>query len=164
MARTQEHLARNAGADALAQRLADTLRYVVSQRLAPKVGGGRVLVSEAMGSSLRTREAVLLGESEVRDFHEIVEAGQVNGWHSFEQSLLKAYEDDLITEETALLYCVNKTQMRRRLDLVNKRRAAEPMTVTMKMKPAEPLPKPPPPPPKPAPILFDEDGEETDEE
>ena len=31
------------------QRLADTLRYVVSQRLAPKVGGGRVLVSEIMG-------------------------------------------------------------------------------------------------------------------
>ncbi|HCP91238.1 MAG TPA: twitching motility protein, partial [Spartobacteria bacterium] len=38
----------------LRQRLAETLRYVVSQRLVSKVGGGRLLVTEIMGSSLRT--------------------------------------------------------------------------------------------------------------
>ena len=43
------------------QRLADTLRYVVSQRLAPKIGGGRQLIMEAMGNSLRTKEAIALG-------------------------------------------------------------------------------------------------------
>ena len=48
------------------QRLADTLRYVVSQRLAPKIGGGRVHGHRDHGSSLRTREAMLLGENEVR--------------------------------------------------------------------------------------------------
>jgi len=32
---------------------------------------------------------------------QIIEAGQTSGWHSFEQSLLKAYQQDQITEETA---------------------------------------------------------------
>jgi twitching motility protein PilT len=102
------------------QRLADTLRYVVSQRLAPKIGGGRVLVTEALGSSLRTREAILLGESEVRDFHEIIESGSVGGWHSFEQSLIRHFRDGKITEETAMLYSVNKPAMRKTLDVVKK--------------------------------------------
>ena len=36
------------------ERLAGSLRYIVSQRLVPKKGGGRLLVTELMGSSLRT--------------------------------------------------------------------------------------------------------------
>ena len=102
------------------QRLADTLRFVISQRLAPKVAGGRVMVSEIMGSSLRTREAILLGENEIRDFHEIIEASYQNGWHSFEQSLIKLYKEQKITEETAMVYSVNKSTMRRDLDQVKK--------------------------------------------
>jgi hypothetical protein len=41
--------------------------------------------------------------------------------------LLKAYEGDLITEETALLHCVNKPAMRQRLDVAHSlvRRAAK---------------------------------------
>src|SRR5687768_5813572 len=46
------------------QRLADTLRYVISQRLAPKVGGGRIMVSEITGTGLCTRETILLGEND----------------------------------------------------------------------------------------------------
>src|ERR1700730_9585627 len=38
------------------QRLADTLRYVVSQRLVSKTGGGGFILTEIIGSSLRTRE------------------------------------------------------------------------------------------------------------
>ena len=102
------------------QRLADTLRYVISQRLAPKVGGGRVMVSEIMGSGLRTREAILLGENELRDFHDIIESNYQNGWHSFEQSLLKHFRDGNVTEETAILYCVNKPAMRKALDVAKK--------------------------------------------
>jgi twitching motility protein PilT len=98
------------------ERLAGSLRYIVSQRLVPRQGGGRQLVTELMGSSLRTREAIELGETENRRLHDIIEAGVNTGWHSFEQSLLQAYEGDLITEETALLYCVNKPVMRQRLD------------------------------------------------
>ena len=99
------------------ERLVGSLRYIVGQRLVPKKTGGRLLVTELMGSSLRTREAIGVGENENRRLHDIIEAGSTAGWHSFEQSLLKAFEDDLITEETAMLYCVNKPTMRQRLDL-----------------------------------------------
>ena len=34
---------------------------------------------------------------------EIIEAGSTYDWHSIEQPLTRAYEEDLITEETALL-------------------------------------------------------------
>jgi twitching motility protein PilT len=102
------------------QRLAETLRFVISQRLAPKMGGGRVLVSEIMGSSLRTREAVLLGESDLRNYHEIIEASYQNGWHSFEQSLINHFKENRISEETAMLYCVNKPAMRKAIDVAKK--------------------------------------------
>ena len=106
----------------LRQRLADTIRYVVSQRLVTKINGGRLLVSEIMGSSLRTRETLLYGESENRTFQEIIEAGGTMGWHSFDQSLLEAYKSDLITDETALIFCAHKNKMRRDIDMVKKLR------------------------------------------
>jgi twitching motility protein PilT len=106
----------------LRQRLADTVRYVVSQRLISKMGGGRLLVTEIMGSSLRTRETLLYGEGENRTFQEIIEAGSTLGWHSFDQSLLKAYEADLISEDTALIFCAHKHKMRKDIDLLQKLR------------------------------------------
>jgi len=106
----------------LRQRLADTVRFVVSQRLVTKVGGGRLMVSEIMGSSLRTREALLYGESENRTFQEIIEAGDTMGWHSFDQSLLNAYKADKITDETALIFCAHKNKMRRDIEMVKKLR------------------------------------------
>ena len=106
----------------LRQRLADTVRYVVSQRLVTKVGGGRLLVQEIMGSSLRTRETLLYGEGENRTFQEIIEAGDTLGWHTFDQSLLKAYKADLVTDETALIFCAHKNKMRRDIDMVKKLR------------------------------------------
>ncbi|HXX40889.1 MAG TPA: PilT/PilU family type 4a pilus ATPase [Chthoniobacterales bacterium] len=107
------------------QRLADTVRYIVSQRLVSKIGGGRLLVSEIMGSSLRTRETLLYGEGENRTFQEIIEAATDRGWHSFDQSLLKAYEVNLITEDTATIFCTHKNKMRRDIDMVKKIRGAE---------------------------------------
>jgi twitching motility protein PilT len=106
------------------ERLAGSLRYIVSQRLVPKKEGGRLLVTELMGSNLRSREAMLLGEGETRRFADIIEAATISGWHSFEQSLGRAFEDDLITEETALLYSVNKQQMYQRVDAIKKRTTA----------------------------------------
>ncbi len=101
-------------------RLAETLRYVISQRLVPKVGGGRLLVPEIMGNNLRSREVLLYGENENRNMQEIIEAGQVMGWQSFDQALLKEFQAGLITEETAMLYCNSKNTMRRRLDTAKK--------------------------------------------
>ena len=138
------------------ERLAGSLRYIVSQRLVPKREGGRMLVTELMGSSLRSREAMLIGETENRRFSDIIEAGITMGWHSFEQSLTKAYEEDLITEETALLYSINKSLMRQRVDAVNKRGKVKGEAHSLKMMSTPPPPPLPPlrpsaPPPPPAP-------------
>jgi len=116
------------------ERLVGSLRYIVSQRLVPKKGGGRLLATELMGSSLRTREAIALGENENRRLADIIEAGNTSGWHSFEQSLVKAYEKDLITEETALLYCVNKSAMHQRIDHIVKHRKATPALDELKLR------------------------------
>ena len=108
----------------LRQRLAETIRYVVSQRLVSKIGGGRLLITEVMGSSLRTREVIAYGESENKTYHEIIEAGSTLGWHSFDQKLVAAFENEQITEEIAMLYCASKARMRQQIDQVKKRRGA----------------------------------------
>jgi twitching motility protein PilT len=104
------------------QRLAATLRYVISQRLVNKIGGGRLLVTEIMGSSLRTRETIVYGESENKSFQEIIEAGSSLGWHTFDQSIVEAYKAGIVAEETALVSCSNKGKVRRELDLIQKQR------------------------------------------
>jgi twitching motility protein PilT len=108
----------------LRQRLSETLRYVISQRLVTAMAGGRLLVTEIMGSSLRTRETIVYGESENKSFQEIIEAGSTLGWHSFDQQLLQACEARLVSEETAMLHCTNKGKMRRDLDLLQKKQGA----------------------------------------
>ena len=107
------------------QRLADTLRFVVSQRLAPRSNGGRQLIMEVMGSSLRTKEAVALGEDEGRTFNNIIEASEPFGWFSFDQSIVKSYDAGLLDEETALSYATNKGKVIRQIDLIKKSRGEE---------------------------------------
>jgi len=97
-------------------RLADSLRWVVSQRLAPKVGGARHALIEIMGANLRTEEAIRLGESEGKTFYEIIEASYPFGWRTFDQACLDAFEAGLITEETALLYCTKRSIVSRGVD------------------------------------------------
>ncbi|MEY2481191.1 MAG: twitching motility protein PilT [Verrucomicrobiota bacterium] len=106
-------------------RLADTLRYIVSQRLAPKVGGGRQLLTEIMGNNLRTKETIALGEGDHRNFYEIIEASSPFGWMTFDQSIMNAYEADLITEETAKTFASRKGKVTRAIDLVQKTRGID---------------------------------------
>ena len=125
----------------LRQRLAATLRYVVSQRLINKIGGGRLLVTEIMGSSLRTRETILYGESENKTFAEIIEAGSSQGWQTFDQSIVEAFKAGIVSEETALTSCTNKGKMRRELDLIQKQRgvASEQAPSGLKLHIPEPI-------------------------
>ncbi|MEY2494432.1 MAG: twitching motility protein PilT [Verrucomicrobiota bacterium] len=125
----------------LRQRLCETLRYVVSQRLINKIAGGRLLVTEIMGSSLRTRETILYGESENKSFQEIIEAGSTLGWHSFDQSIIDAYKAGIVSEETAMVSCTNKGKMRRELDLLQRQRgaAAEQAPSGLKLNIPEPI-------------------------
>lgn len=103
-------------------RLADTVRYIVSQRLAPKMGGGRHLLLEIMGNNLRIRETIALGESEARNFYEIIEASAPFGWQTFDQSILRAYETEAISEETARLFASKRGRVTRGIDLLHKMR------------------------------------------
>jgi twitching motility protein PilT len=102
-------------------RLSDTMRWIISQRLLPRVGGGRHLVQEIMGNSMRTREAIQMGEDDGRTFYDIIEQSQTFGWCTFDQAILSAFETGKITDETALLYSTNKAKMSRYVDDAKKR-------------------------------------------
>ena len=103
-------------------RLADTMRWIISQRLAPKVGGGRTALLEIMGANIRTKDAIVQGESEGKSFYEIIEASATFGWRNFDMACLDAYEQGLITEDTAQLYCTKKGPVTRGIDNIKKRR------------------------------------------
>ncbi|HEY4952415.1 MAG TPA: PilT/PilU family type 4a pilus ATPase [Verrucomicrobiae bacterium] len=103
-------------------RLADSLRWIVSQRLVPKIGGGRFALLEIMGANLRTQEAIRLGESEGKSFYEIIEGSHPFGWRTFDQACLEAYEQGIITEETAALYCTKRSVVSRGIDNIKKTR------------------------------------------
>ncbi len=111
-------------------RLAETLRWVVSQRLLPRVGGSRIAALEIMGSSLRVKEAIEHGESEGKTFYEIIEAAAPFGWKTFDMAILELYEQELISEETALLYCSNKGVVSRGLDKIKKAKGVSTTSVT----------------------------------
>ena len=110
-------------------RLSDTLRWVISQRLVPKVGGGRHALLEIMGSNLRIKETIAQGESEGKSFYEIIQASQPFGWRTFDAACLEAYEQGLITEETALLYCSKRGPVTRGIDNIKKSRGESTTTV-----------------------------------
>src|SRR5437667_550904 len=103
-------------------RLADSLRYIVCQRIAPKIGACRQLLTEIMGHNLRTKEAFDIGEGEHRNFYEIIEASSQLGWMTFDQCILNAFQNDLISEETAGLYASRKGTVARGIDLIQKTR------------------------------------------
>lgn len=116
-------------------RLADTLRWVVSQRLVPRIGGGRHAILEIMGSNLRTQESIRLGESEGKSFYEIIEASMPFGWRTFDFSCLEAYEQGTVTEEAALLYCTKRGQVTRGIDNMKKARGESTTTMaSLRMK------------------------------
>lgn len=101
-------------------RLAETMRWIVSQRLLPRVGGGRVAALEIMGNSLRVKDSIENGESEGKTFYEIIEASATFGWKTFDAAVLELYDNGFITEETALLYCSNKGVVSRGIDKIKK--------------------------------------------
>jgi twitching motility protein PilT len=123
----------------LRQRLTESLRYIISQRLVPKIGGGRVLVQEVIGTNLRVRETLTLGEAEGRSFYDIIEANATAGWCTFDQSLTRACLAGLITEETAQTYATNKNKLTRLIDEGRKRQGtAEKSSLDLQLDAAKP--------------------------
>src|ERR1700758_1618890 len=111
-------------------RLAETVRWIVSQRLLPKIGGGRVAALEIMGNNLRVKDAIEHGESDGKTFYEIIEAAGSFGWRNFDMTMLELFEQGFITEDTALLNCTNKGVMTRGLDNVKKSRGEKTTNLT----------------------------------
>jgi twitching motility protein PilT len=99
-------------------RLADTVRWIVAQRLVPKVGGGRVAAFEMLGSNLRVKDTILQGESEGKTFYEIMQAGKPFGMTTFDDFLVGLYEQGLITQDNALAYSSRKGVTGRGIDTV----------------------------------------------
>lgn len=97
-------------------RLADTLRWVVCQRLLPKIGGGRAATFEILGTNLRVKDAILNGESEGKTFYEIMQAGRAFGMTTFDEHIIDLYEHGLITEETALAFSSRRGIVGRGID------------------------------------------------
>jgi twitching motility protein PilT len=114
-------------------RLSDCLRWVVSQRLAPRIGGGRHALFEIMGSNLRTKETIVQGESEGKSFYEIIEANNTFGWRTFDNTALAAYEQGIISAETALLYCTRKGNVARGIDHIKQNRGEQTTSIELKM-------------------------------
>jgi len=104
------------------QRLAETIRWIVGQRLVPKVGGGRLAIHDILGNNMRTKESILMGECEGKTFYEIQEASQPFGMQTFDQALIKAFEDGLVTQESAELYSTRKALVQRGIDTIRQAR------------------------------------------
>ena len=104
------------------QRLAETIRWIIGQRLLPKVGGGRVAIHDILANTIRSKESVLNGEVEGKTFYEIQEAGDVYHMQTFDQAIIRAFEAGLITEETAVIYSTRKAVVQRGMDLVKQKR------------------------------------------
>src|SRR5208337_124311 len=99
-------------------RLADSMKWIISQRLLPKVGGGRVAALEVLGNRLRVQEAIIHGESEGKTFYEMMEQAEPFGWITFDSSITRLYEQGKITEQTAMAYASRHAVVKRRMDQI----------------------------------------------
>jgi twitching motility protein PilT len=111
-------------------RLIDTVRYVVCQRLLPKEGGDRVAAFEIMSNNLRVRDLIINGETEDKTFYDIIEDGSALGMQTFDQHILELYEHGLINEETATVYASRKSAIGRGLDKIKAARGEETTGIT----------------------------------
>ena len=103
-------------------RLADTVRWIVCQRLLPREGGGRVAAFEVMGTNLRVKDTILHGESEGKTFYEIIRAGKAFGMITFDDCIVELYKNGLVSEDTAKAYASNKSIVGRGIDSVKSAR------------------------------------------
>ena len=99
-------------------RLAGVLRWVVTQRLMPHIGGGRVAAMEIMGSTLLIKDIIINGETEDKNFYNVIANMRPMGFQTFDQHILDLYHDKQISEETAKVFCTKKSVVGRGLDTI----------------------------------------------
>ena len=93
---------------AIRNRLAQSFRYIVSQRLLPrKDGQGRVAAIEILKSTMRTRDYVQNGEKEGQSLLDAMRDGELEGMQYFDGVLEGMVREGIITKATALGYATN---------------------------------------------------------
>jgi twitching motility protein PilT len=107
-------------------RVAATFRFFISQRLIPKVGGGRVAAIEILRSTMRTREYIEKGEEEGKSLLDAMKDGGLEGMQHFDGVIENFIREGVIDFENGMLYASNAGNLRLQLtDFIQDQRDAE---------------------------------------
>jgi twitching motility protein PilT len=97
-------------------RFSQAFKWVVSQRLIPKLGGGRTAICEILRSTSRTKEYVQEGEREGKSLVDAMSDGALEGMQTFDGELEKLINAGVIDKETGLSYATNRTNLQLQLE------------------------------------------------
>jgi twitching motility protein PilT len=93
-------------------RLAQTFRFIVSQRLIPTSDGkGRVAAVEILKSNPRTREYIEKGETEGKTLLDAIRDGEIDGMQDFDSVILEMIRSGQITHDDGLSFATNKNNL-----------------------------------------------------
>jgi len=112
-------------------RFAQAFKWVVSQRLVPKKGGGRIAVCEVLRANSRTREYVQEGEREGKSLVDAMSDGRLEGMQTFDGELERLINADAIDREVGLSYATNRTNLQLRLETMGEPTMAMPSLKAM---------------------------------
>jgi twitching motility protein PilT len=96
---------------AIRTRLAQSFRRIISQRLMPKVGGGRIAAIEILVANSRTRDYIEKGEKEGRSLTDAMNDGELDGMQTFDAVLEKYIREGLVKKDVALGYATNANNL-----------------------------------------------------
>ncbi len=108
--------------NAIRNRLAKAFRYIVSQRLIPRLDGkGRVAAFEILKSTMRTRDYIEKGETEGKSLLDAMRDGETEGMQYFDGEIEKLIRAKIVDIETGLSYSTNAGNLRLQLaDLIER--------------------------------------------
>jgi twitching motility protein PilT len=92
-------------------RLSQSFRRIISQRLIPKIGGGRTAAIEILVSNSRTREYIEKGEREGRSMYDAMKDGAIDGMQTFDLELEKMIRGGVISRDNGILYASNANNL-----------------------------------------------------
>jgi twitching motility protein PilT len=93
-------------------RLAQSFRYIVSQRLIPRADGqGRIAAVEILRSSPRTREYIESGEGEGKSLLDAMRDGKLDGMQDFDTVIKDLIERRVVSMEDGLAFATNQNNL-----------------------------------------------------
>ena len=93
-------------------RLAQTFRFIVSQRLIPRGDGdGRIAAVEILKSTPRTREYIAAGESEGKTLLDAMRDSKLDGMQDFDTVIKEMIQGNVVTLEDGLSFATNPNNL-----------------------------------------------------